>query len=110
MVNDAQWVISAFLLGQNENIVKLDSDDSYTVAVNILWLTCFQGMNGMLFEFCRIYAVLKTHLAAFHYLMLDPCAQVLTFSFKATQIFYWISFRKENYCSLKWKANITWEK
>lgn len=42
----------------------------------------------MLFEFCRNYAVLKTHLAAFHYLMLDPCAQVLTFSFKATQIFF----------------------
>ena len=48
----------------------------------------------MLFEFCRNYAVLKTHLAAFHYLMLDPCAQVLTFSFKATQIFLLDIFQK----------------
>ena len=100
-VNDGHWVVSAFFLGLNENIVKLDSDDSYTVAVNMLRLTCFKGMNGMLCEFSLNYAVLKTPLAAFHYLMLYPCAQVLTFSFKATQIFYWISFRKENYYSLK---------
>ena len=77
MVNDGHWVVSAFFLGLNENIVKLDSDDSYTVAVNMLRLTCFKGMNGMLCEFSLNYAVLKTPLAAFHYLMLSIFFHIL---------------------------------
>ena len=100
----------SFLVGWNENIVKLDSDDSYTITVNILRLTCFKGMNGMLCEFSLNYAVSKTRLAAFHYLVLYPCAQLLTFSFKATQISYSVPFKKQNYYSIKWKASITWEK
>lgn len=94
-------VVSAFFWGQNENTVKFDSEDSYTITANILRLTCFKGTNGMLCEFSLNYAALKPPLAAFHYLTLYPCAQVLTVSFKATQMFHWISFRKENYYSLK---------
>ena len=55
----------------------------------------------MLREFSLSYAVSKTHLAAFRYLVLYPCAQLLTFSFKATQIFYSAPFKKQNYYSLK---------